>query len=654
MSKLGAKQLMSKFLEIYHAEDIQELQKHNHKTLLIIDYHELNSFFKAHYEKEFFDLSWQQILKYEEEKLEISLKIVDIPYTVLLKDLDSEHNHQFISTKGMIKNITPIQVGLKTAVYECKQCGRNHYIDIIGADSVKVPNVCVECGGKTFELLSDVSEYIDQRWVKLEEPLELRQGGTTREFKAYMEDYLASPHHNIKAGDVCNISGFFEIIKNTKTKEFEFIIKLHDIRPVESNFDEYITSEDDIDTIMDLANQPDIYKRLYETLAPHVYGFETIKKGILLQLFEGARPREDRYKSSEQDRWTIHILLVGDPGIGKSQLLTAINDIAPKTISISGAGTSEAGLTTTAVKDELTGSWAMEAGAVILADTGLLSIDEYDKLSQKTQKSLNEPMEQLKVSSAKAGLVQTMSARTSILAAANPKYSKWNKYESVKKQLNIPESNLSRFDLIFVLEDDIDETYDTSLAEALLDKDKLRVDPSVLIDNELFRKYVNYAKAECFPVLSDEAKEILVQFYVSTRQEAKENPDAKPITARDLKAIERLSVARAKVELRELVLASDTKEALHIYNEALASVGLNPVTAGELEGMFSNKELELVHSAETMIRMRINESPDKNINENVKRNILHELKVECVNGRYNAEDIYTMAYHNVITNQGYE
>ena len=312
---------------------------------------------------------------------------------------------------------------------------------------------------------------------------------------------------------------------------------------------------------------------------------------MLLQLFEGSRPVDDTFKSDTMDRWTSHILLIGDPGVGKSQLMSAVNKRAPKVISIAGTNTSQAGLTTSAVKDELTGTWTMEAGGVILADTGLLCIDEFDKLSPSAQKSLNEPMEQLSVSSAKAGLVQTMTARTSILAAANPKYSRFTDNKSIKEQLDIAESTLSRFDLIFVLRDSVNKTKDKALATTLLTKNHDDVETEALSD-ECFKKYITYMKANCFPILTEEVITLLSDFYVSVRQSAKESHDGKPITARDLKSLERLTIARAKCEGRNVTKLSDAQEAIRIYTESLESLGLDLTKAGELVGMTSEKELD--------------------------------------------------------------
>lgn len=381
------------------------------------------------------------------------------------------------------------------------------------------------------------------------------------------------------------------------------------------------------------------------TLAPEVYGHETIKKGLILQLFEGNRPISDVFKSENMDRWTIHILLIGDPGIGKSQLIQAMKKRAPKNITISGTNTSQAGLTVSTVKDELTGTWTMEAGATVLADTGVLCIDEYDKLSPSAQKSLNEPMEQSSVSSAKAGLVQTMSARTSILAGANPKYGKFDRYKLYRDQLEIPESNLSRFDLIFVLEDDVDKEKDSKLADALLNKDFI-LDESETIAIDLFKKYITWIKANCFPVLSNDAKVLLREFYVDTRKTALETSDGKPITPRDLKALERLTIARAKCEYRKEATIYDAIEAIDIYKDALKGLGLSLATAGELYGVHSKDELSVISDMENMIRTNMDMEGNVLSAESLKH-LKMECGMLCHEKGINREGIFDIAYSNV-------
>lgn len=604
--------LLEEYVNTYHSDELKELSELNQQSKINIDYEPFNKYLLNETGKDFWENKiYKFVTSYEEyynldntPKNHISFKFINVPENVELHQLDATYNHEFISCKAMIKNITDIRVDLKEAVYECQGCMKQVVVNVTDSKNIKIPTECPDCNHKQMNLLKDSSHYRNYRLVKLEEPLELRKGGSTREFKGYMQDYLASPHHNLKAGDVVDITGEFKVEQRQqygKKDGFEFMINLHNISPVDDAFEDYRLTEDDKEQILRLSKRDDIYELLVNTLAPEIHGHETVKQGLLLQLLEGNRPSDDCMKSESMDRWTSHILLIGDPGIGKSQLVSAVNKRAPKCINISGTNTSQAGLTTSAVKDELTGTWTMEAGGVVLADTGLLCIDEFDKLSASAQKSLNEPMEQLSVSSAKAGLVQTMTARTSILAVANPKYSRFKDDKSFKEQLDIAESTLSRFDLIFALTDSINEVKDKELATALLSNSSKDDELEVLSD-DCFKKYITYMKANCFPVLTDEVIDMLSEFYVTVRQEASQSYDGKPITARDLKSLERLTIARAKCECRDYTELSDAEEAIRIYTESLESLGLTVTTAGELQSIMSDKEFEIINDIELMIK----------------------------------------------------
>ena len=582
-----------------------------------------------------------------------TLKFINVPEKDNLHDLDATCNNKWISTKAMIKNITDVRVDLKTASYICGDCGKQHLVHITDPTQQSIiPAFCdgKDCAGtsKSMRFDKDTSIYRNYKLLKLEEPLELRSGGSTREFKAIILDYLASPFTNLKVGDVVNVCGKFKVeprkVKG-RSDGYEFLIHVHNITPVDDVFEDSRISEDDVNEIIHLSEQENIFELLWKSLAPEVYGYENVKKGLILQLFEGNRPSDDTFKTDTMDRWTIHILLIGDPGIGKSQLIQAMKKRAPKNITISGTNTSQAGLTVSTVKDELTGTWTMEAGATVLADTGVLCIDEYDKLKPSAQKSLNEPMEQLSVSSAKAGLVQTMSARTSILAGANPKYSKFDAYKSYREQLDIPESNLSRFDLIFVLEDAIDETKDSNLADALLNKDFI-INSDELLDVDLFKKYITWVKGNCFPVLSGEAKVLLREFYVNTRQEAKHSSDGKPITARDLKALERLTIARAKCEYRDTASVEDAIEAIELYSDALSGLGLSPETAGDLYGVKSENEKNVISNMEDMIRSSMDMEGGVLSSETMKKMEI-ECGMMCHEKGIKSEGIFEIAFENV-------
>ena len=605
------KGLLRNYIKKFHNNEITQVRSLHQQSKISIDYQNLNAYLIDTSGKDFWDWQMYTFIDSMEEyyntnntpKEHISFKLINVPETVELHNLDATHNREWISCKAMVKNITDIRVDLKQAVYECGECMKHIVINITDGTNITIPTMCPDCNGKKIRLLKDSSHYRDYRLVKLEEPLELRKGGATREFKGYMQDYLASPYHNIKAGDVVDVTGEFRVEPRKvrgKQDGFEFLIDIHNITPVDDAFEDYRLTETDKEYIIELSKRPDIYDLLCNTLAPEIYGHSTVKEGLLLQLFEGNRPSDDTFKSDTMDRWTSHILLIGDPGVGKSQLMAAVNKRAPKCISIAGTNTSQAGLTTSAVKDELTGTWTMEAGGVVLADTGLLCIDEFDKLRPSAQKSLNEPMEQLSVSSAKAGLVQTMTARTSILAAANPKYSRFTDNKPIKEQLDIAESTLSRFDLIFVLRDEVSETKDKELADTLLTKN-YHNDESEVLSDDCFKKYITYMKANCYPVLTDEVIQLLSEFYVSVRQQALQSNDGKPITARDLKSLERLTIARAKCEGRTTTKRSDAEHAIRIYNESLESLGLDLTTAGEIVGMLSDRELEIIEDIEKLV-----------------------------------------------------
>ena len=609
-----------------------------------IDYNHLNQYLTDNTGKDF----WKhQIYKYLDNinTNTTTYKLTNVPETTNLHDLDATYNNKWISCKAMIKNITDVRVDLKTASYLCRKCNRNYLVEVKDPSQVIPLPVCngEDCDGTSKDMVldKDTSIYRNYKLIKLEEPLELRAGGNTREFKALLLDYLASPQITLKPGDVVDVTGTFKVEprkRNGKQDGYEFLIHVHNITPVEDVFEDSRITEQDIQDIKELSERDDIFQVLVNTLAPEVYGYDLIKQGLLLSLFEGNRPDDDTFKSAQMDRWTIHILLIGDPGIGKSQLIQAMKKRAPKNITISGTNTSQAGLTNSAVKDELTGTWTLEAGAVVLADTGNLCIDEFDKLRPSAQKSLNEPMEQLSIGSAKVGLVQTMTARTSIIAAANPKYGKFRKDKDIGEQLDIADSTLSRFDLLFVLEDEIDTEKDKELANALLNKEFI-IDESETLDLDLFKKYITYAKAHCFPVLDNDAKVALRDFYVDTRQAARQSNDGKPITPRDLKALERLTIASAKSELRCTATIKDVERVLRVYLDCLDSVGLTPETAGALQMVRSDKENEVFDEAKDMVNASV-DLEGLPLSYETEKRLRIECGMLCHGTKLHGDDVY--------------
>ena len=631
---MDREQVLNQYVSTYHTSEVRDLQASNVPSLLILDYVQLTNYFLEHTGKEFYRKTFPSLLHKLETKINtnskkhITVKLGNVPETVFLRELDADNNGDWISTKAMIKNITEVKVYPKKLAFLCKGCARIHYVDLKQGEQSGSPVICGDCGGKAFDVLPESSEYRNVKYMKVQEPLELRTGANTREIKVYCEDYLASPYHNLKAGDVVDLTGVFEVRKvqkHTRGDEYEFIVNAHNITPVNDTFEETLLTEEDINTIKELSKEPMFYDRLVNTVAPEIYGYDTVKEALLLQMLEGNRPRSDEFLSKGLDRWTIHVLLIGDPGIGKSQIMESYKKTVPKVIGVNGAGTSQAGLTATAVKDELTGSWTMDAGAGVLADGGSLCIDEFDKLRPEAQKSLNELMEQLSVTVAKAGLVQTMPARTSVLAACNPKYGRYNPLKTFSDQVDIPDSTLSRFDLVFCLQDHINPEHDLQLATALLDNDF--GDNGDIFTEEIFKKTIIYAKKYVYPKLNSDAKKCLRKFYVDTRKCVLEDNDAKPITTRDLKALERLTIAHAKAKLSQVASIDDARAAIRIYREALSTIGLVPENAGELSKILSNKEMEQLKDCEDEIKENLRITGHDYVEDVYKQMIINKLGI---------------------------
>ncbi|KAG1365701.1 putative DNA helicase MCM8 [Cocos nucifera] len=384
----------------------------------------------------------------------------------------------------------------------------------------------------------------------------------------------------------------------------------------------------------------DIFRQILQSFCPSIYGHELVKvlcclvfhselhdhlqgfrsqqdilwdtgtgyhfmSGITLALFGGVQ-KYSKDQNKVPVRGDIHVVIVGDPGLGKSQLLQAAAAVSPRGIYVCGNATTNAGLTVAVVKDPMTSDYAFEAGAMVLADRGLCCIDEFDKMSAEHQ-ALLEAMEQQCVSVAKAGLVASLSARTSVLAAANPVGGHYNRAKTVNENLKMSAALLSRFDLVFILLDKPDEVLDKRVSdhimalhagngEQLLPSKKLRrasqyssgmelgdrngslasrlrLDPEkdkdfVPLPGVLLRKYIAYARNFIFPRMTRPAAEILQTFYLRLRDH-NTSADGTPITARQLESLVRLAEARARLDLREEITAQDAMDVVEIMKESL-------------------------------------------------------------------------------------
>ena len=332
-----------------------------------------------------------------------------------------------------------------------------------------------------------------------------------------------------------------------------------------------------IEKFKELAKDPNIYERLTKSIAPSIWQLDDIKKGILCLLFGGT---QKKFSQSGEGRFRgeINVLLVGDPGTSKSQLLQYVHKIAPRGIYTSGKGSSAVGLTAYVTKDPDTKQAILESGALVLSDKGVCCIDEFDKMSDQTRSILHEVMEQQTVSIAKAGIICTLNARTSILASANPIESRYNPRISVVDNIDLTPTLLSRFDLIYLVLDKPNPETDKKLAQHLVSlywSDIPRIEN--FIEQDFLKDYIAYARKNIHPVISDEAKEILVDGYVKMRRMG---GNKKTITAtpRQLESLIRISEALARMCLQEVVTPDHVHEAIRLMKVALQQAAIDPRT----------------------------------------------------------------------------
>ncbi len=506
---------------------------------------------------------------------DINIRFEHLSNVIPLKTLLSKYIGTFVAADGIVRKTDEIRPRIETGVFECRGCMRLHEVDQTSANTIIEPSLCSECGGRSFRLLQEESKYVDTQTARMQEPLENLSGGTEpKQMLMILEDDLVD---RLNPGDKVRITGTLKTFREERSGKFKNYIYVNHIEPLEQEFEELQLSEEDEEKIIELSKDPHIYDKIIKSTAPSIKGYRDVKEAIALQLFGGASKQlEDETKL----RGDIHILIVGDPGIGKSQILKYVSRLAPRSIYTSGKGTTGAGLTAAAVRDEL-GGWSLEAGALVLGDQGNVCVDELDKMRSEDRSALHEALEQQTVSIAKAGIMATLNSRCSVLAAANPKFGRFDRYKVLAEQIDLPAPIISRFDLIFVIEDKPSKERDSELAEHILKTHQFNT-VDYEIEPELLRKYIAYARKNVNPRLTEAANEVLKEFYVSTRNSNPEEQGAVPITARQLEAIIRLSEASAKIKLKETVDKEDAEKAVRLQLACLREVGVDPET-GEMD-----------------------------------------------------------------------
>jgi len=540
---------------------------------------------------------------------EANLRIIKLPRKLKIRDIRSGDIGKLAGIEGLVTKATEVRPRVVEAVFECPFCGHIFSVEQTGGRQFKEPRECEEasggCGRKVqhFKLLVDRCKFANTQKIRLQEsPEELRGGELPQAIDVNLEDDISG---EIAPGDRIIVTGILRSYQRTtqfgKTPFFDIYLDGNSLEVMEEAFEEIQITEEDEREIMELKNQPDVYEKLIRSIAPSIYGCNEIKEAMILQLFAGI-PKE--LPDETRVRGDIHVLLVGDPGVAKSQLLTYQVKLAPRGLYTGGKSSTSAGLTAAAVRDEFgEGRWTLEAGALVLADKGIAAVDEIDKMKKEDRDALHEAMEQQTVSIAKAGIMARLNSRCALLAAANPIGGRFDRYETISKQINMPPTLLSRFDLIYTMMDRPNEEMDTKTAEHIIEThyagevlarvknigkveegekehfgEAMRMmEPAV--QSDLLRKYVAWSKRNVFPVMSDEAKSKFLEFYIGLRRQGYDDEEAPvPVTARQLEALIRLGEAKARTRMSNKVTVDDAESVIEVVNYCLKHVFTDPET----------------------------------------------------------------------------
>jgi replicative DNA helicase Mcm len=501
---------------------------------------------------------------------------------IFIRYIRSKHLGKMIGIEGIVRQASEVRPLVTNAKFECPSCGT--IISVLQIDKkFREPSRC-SCGrrGGFKEISKDM---VDAQVITIEESSENLHGGEQpKRMTIFLKEDLVDPMMEMRTtpGSRVRIIGILKEIAISSSSgamltRFDLAIEANNIIPLEESYEEVDIDEESERTIKELAASPDLMEKMVDSVAPSIWGHRAVKTALAFQLFGGVKKtRSDGTKM----RGDVHVLLVGDPGVAKSVMLGFIAGVAPKARYVSGKSSTGAGLTATVVKDELLRGWSLEAGAMVLANKGIVCIDEFDKMNEEDRSTMHEAMEQQTVTISKATVQASLRSQTSVLAAANPKFGRFDPLQSIPKQVNLAPSLLSRFDAIFIMRDIPSREDDEAIAAHVLLEHKQEAKHDV-IDNDLLRKYISYARQKFDPVLTDEAVAAMKDFYVGLRNmpQIGDGPSKPiPIGARQLEAMVRLSEAHARMRLSKKVEVVDAAAAIDLVKSYLMQVGYDKDT----------------------------------------------------------------------------
>jgi len=585
-----SRQFYQFFEENYHAEILEKARKG--ENFLYVDFAKLIEF-DSEIAEDLLENPEEVIrnaeLSFQEFDIEnisrFKVRLFNLPVTqkIMISNIRSEHIGKFLVIEGIVRQKSDVRPQVVSAKFECPACG--NIIPMLQLESTfREPSKC-SCGRKGKFVLLD-KELVDAQKIVVEEAHENLEGGEQpKRINIFLKDDLVSPISEKRSapGNKIRISGMIKEVPitlnsaGTKSIRFDLQIEANNCEPIDETFYDLVITEEEEEIIKKLGEDPRILNKLAASVAPSVFGYEKIKEALVMQMMGGVHKTT---KDGSAKRGDIHILLVGDPGAGKSMMLKRVNIVAPKSRYISGKGISAAGLTASVVKDEFLRGWSLEAGAMVLASNGLCCIDELDKMSREDTSAMHEALENQTVSISKANIQATLIARTTVLAAANPKLGRFDQYGIIANQIDLPPTLINRFDLIFPIKDLPNKESDDLMAAHILN---LHHSPEKIeqeIPTKLLKKYIAYAKQRFNPKLTEGAMEEIKSYYLKMRLSGggEEGIRAIPISARQLDALIRLSEATARVRLSDRVTRKDAKKAVELLEYCLMQVGFDRET----------------------------------------------------------------------------
>jgi DNA replication licensing factor MCM2 len=511
---------------------------------------------------------------------QVHVRISDLPAKIALRDLRQEHLNRLVRVSGVVTRRTGVFPQLKWVKFECVKCGEQ--LGPFNQEAEKEIKVgsCVACQSKgPFNIVAEKTVYRNYQKLTLQEsPGSVPAGRLPRQKEVVLLWDLVDA---AKPGEEIDIIGVYRnnfdasLNKRHGFPVFATLIEANNVVRREDRYAAYRLSEEDVRIIQQLGKDDRIGERIIKSIAPSIYGHENIKTALALALFGGV-PKDIQAK--HRIRGDINVLLLGDPGTAKSQFLKFVEKTANRAVFTTGQGASAVGLTASVRKDPVTREWTLEGGALVLADRGHCLIDEFDKMTDQDRTSIHEAMEQQSISISKAGIVTTLQARCSVIAAANPIRGRYDPSLTFSRNVELTEPILSRFDVLCVVRDTVDVVRDELLARFVVDS-HVRSHPTYdeeldgaqreeqhqqdALPQDVLKKYLVYARERVRPKLNWLDQDKVAKLYAELRRESLVGGSV-PITVRHVESIIRMSEAHARMHLRDQVRSDDLDVAIKV------------------------------------------------------------------------------------------